>query len=54
MKKELFDIVSTVNGKLYSELELLVIMDMHKMGYDYPHISVDEVKEFWAKKGIVE
>jgi hypothetical protein len=36
----------------WSEFELMVIEDMWRQGFHYPFITVDEVKAFWARKGI--
>jgi hypothetical protein len=39
--------------KNYSELETLVVQDMwEEFGCEYPYCSVDDVKAFWASKGI--
>lgn len=35
-----------------SDFEVMVIHDMWEAGFYYPYISVDEVKAFWARKGI--
>jgi hypothetical protein len=45
------DWIST--DRKYSELEVLVIRDMwYQRGCKYPYCTVDDVKSFWADKGI--
>ena len=34
--------------KVYSELELMVIQDMYKAGYDF--MNPDDVKKFWDER----
>jgi len=41
-------------GETLSELEVMVVKDMWEKGYQYPYISVDAVKAFWAERGIFD
>ena len=50
--KLLIEAETYVTRHWYTGLELLVIQDMWEQGFYYPFISVEEVKDFWAKKGI--
>lgn len=43
-----------INLSKYGDLERMVVEDMFEAGFiaEYPSVSVEEIKAFWAWKGI--